>query len=142
MYRVPSDATQQTAYQNMARKALSYGIKDPHVVVSVAGELAQSGALQEGTNLAEQLHKANPLFSDGFLILISIYEQTHQYAKVIPIRRALLKTDPYDYTNMQKLGEDLKNLGDIAGARAMLPLIDAIAPNSPEAKLAHKDFGA
>ena len=142
MYRVPTDSAQQTAYQNMARKALGYGIKDPHVIVSVAGELAQSGALQEGTNMAEALHKSNPLFSDGYLLLISIYEQTHQFAKVVPIRRELLKTDPFDYTNMQKLGEDLKSIGDIAGARALLPLIDAIAPSSPEAKLAHKDFGA
>ena len=142
MYRVPTDAQQKTAYQAMARKSLSFGITDPHVKVSVAGELAQSGALQEGIALGQTVNKNDPLYSDGYLLLLSIYEQTNQFAQAVPIRRELLKIDPFDYTNMLKLGQDLKKSGDLAGAKAIIPLIDAIAPNSTEAKTARKEFGA
>jgi hypothetical protein len=92
--------------------------------------------------MAVKAHQSDPRFPDASLLLLSIYEQTHKYALALPIRQELLKLDPYDYTNMLKLGEDLKANGDLAGAKALLPRIDALAKDSPEAKQAHTEFGA
>ena len=141
-YRVPTSGTEVTAYQSIARKALRFPLKDPHVTVSVATELAQSNALAEGTAMAEKVHAADPRFSEATLLLLNIYEQTHKYQDAIRLRRGLLQLDPFDYTNMLKLGQDLKAVGDIAGAKALLPRIDALAKDSAEAKQAHTEFGA
>ena len=141
-YRVPTDATQQASYQALARKSLHYGYTDPHVQIAVAQELAQSNAVAEGTALAEQVYKSDPLSTDARLLLLNIYEQTHQYPKAIAIRQSLLKIDPFDYTSALKLGEDLKAVGQLAQAKALIPKIDAIAPGSAESKQAHSEFGA
>jgi len=141
-YQIPTDATQVASYQALARKALHYGYTDPHVTIAVAQELAQANALAEGTAMAEKVYKSDPLSTDARALLLNIYEQTHQYSKAIPIRQSLLTVDPYDYTSIVKLGEDLKAVGNVAAAKALIPKIDAIAPGSAESKQAHTDFGA
>ena len=140
--QAPTDANQATAYQTLARKALHHGYTDPHVKIAVAQVLAGSNALAEGTALAEQVYKADPRSVEARALLLNIYEQTQQYAKAIPIRQSLLTLDPFDYTSIVKLGEDLKAVGKVAQAKALIPKIDAIAPTSPESKQAHTDFGA
>ena len=141
-YRVPTESAQIANYQALVRKALRFPYTDAHVTVAVAGQLAQSQAIQEATNLALTVHKRDPLNTEANFLLLSIYEQTHKYPEAIALRRGLLKTDPYDYTNMLKLGQDLKATGDLAGAKALLPRIDALAKGSAEAKQAHTEFGA
>ena len=141
-YRVPTESAQIANYQALVRKALRFPYTDAHVTVAVAGQLAQSQAIQEATNMAVMVHQSDPLNIDATSLLLSIYEQTHKYPEAIALRRGLLQTDPYDYTNMLKLGQDLKATGDLAGAKALVPRIEALAKGSAEAKQAHTEFGA
>jgi hypothetical protein len=50
--------------------------------------------------------------------------------------------DPWNYQNLLQLGQDLKQAGDKAGAKAIIAKIDAFASATPEAATAHKDFGS
>ena len=75
-------------------------------------------------------------------ILVTIYEQTNRFGLAVPLRRSIVELDPYNQKNLLKLGEDLKAVGNLAGAKAVIPLIDAFAANTPEAAQAKREFGA
>ena len=54
----------------------------------------------------------------------------------------LTELDPYNQKLLLKLGEDLKASGDLAGARAIIPLIGSFASGAPEFAQAKREFGA
>jgi hypothetical protein len=74
--------------------------------------------------------------------LADIYEQTSRPAQAVPIRKTMVELDPFNQKNLLKLGQDLKVTGDVAGAKALIAKIDAISPDTAEAKQAKAEFGA
>ena len=89
-----------------------------------------------------QVIHSDPRNFEALSVLVSIYEQTNRIPSAIPLRREMVTLDPYNQKNLLKLGEDLKAMGDIAGAKAVIPLIDAFASSTPEAAQAKREFGA
>jgi O-antigen ligase len=140
-YAKPTQATQQQYFQ-IVRKSLGYGFQDPHVKMSVADLLAQAGGVTESkANLLEILN-GDPRSYDSLATLALIDEQTRNVSEAVGYRRKIASLDPWNYKNLLQLGEDLKNSGDKAGAKAIIAQIDAFASKTAEAATAHKDFGA
>ena len=69
------------------------------------------------------------------------YENEKKWTDAVATDRKMVAVDPYNVTTLLKLGSDLKLSGDLAGAKTVIPLIDAISPNSAEAKQALTEFG-
>ena len=74
-------------------------------------------------------------------LLAEINEYLKNWSNAAVLRRQIIKLDPYNQVNLLQLGEDEKYLGNLSDAKAIIPLINAFAPNSQEAKQAEIDFG-
>ena len=140
-YAKPTSA-QISAYKTAVVKPLGYGLVDPHNKVTVGTLLAEAGQVDDGVSLLNQVIHSDPRNFEALSVLVSIYEQTNRIPSAIPLRREMVTLDPYNQKNLLKLGEDLKAMGDIAGAKAVIPLIDAFASSTPEAAQAKREFGA
>jgi O-antigen ligase len=133
---------QMSAYVTAVQKPLEYGLVDPHNKVLVGTLLAQAGQIDTGVGLLNQVAHADPRNYEALNVLASIYEQTNRVAVAVGTRRQMYALDPYNYKNLLQLGKDLKATGDIAGAKAIVPLITAFAASTPEAAQAKREFGA
>ncbi len=133
---------QMSAYADAVKKPLGYGFVDPHNKIMVGILLAEAGRVDDGLKLLKEVAASDARSYDALNPLASIYEQTNRVAEAIPLRRKMAALDPFNQKNLLKLGQDLKLTGDIAGAKAMIPLIDAFAASTPEAAQAKSEFGA
>lgn len=141
VYAKPTSAN-LGAYIAAVKKPLSYGIQDPANKVLVGNLLVQTPQITEGIKILKSVIASDPRNSQALDMLATIAEQTDKKAEAVPYRRAMVKLDPYNQEILLKLGQDLKASGDLAGAKAIIPLIDAFASNTPEAALAKAEFGA
>ena len=73
-------------------------------------------------------------------VLADYYEQTGQFEKALPLRIELASLDPFNQVTLLQLGRDLKQTGDLAGARKIAERIGAYAPDSPEYQSAKSEF--
>ncbi len=133
---------QVNAYVTAVKKPLGFGIVDPHNKVVVGILLAEANQVPEGEKLLQDVASSDSQAGEAMTALASIYEQTNKIAQAIPLRKKLVVLDPFNQKNLLKLGQDLKLTGDIAGAKAVIPLIDAFAASTPEAAQAKSEFGA
>jgi hypothetical protein len=140
-YAKPSTA-QMSAYIDAVKKPLGYGLVDPSNKVMVGTLLAEANQVDAGLTLLNQVIASDPRNYGAIETVASIYEQTNKISSAVPLRRQLVTLDPYNQKNLLKLGEDLKATGDVAGAKTVIPLIDAFAASTPESAQAHKELGA
>jgi len=140
-YAAPTSQN-MSAYLQIARKPLGYGFQDPHVKVNVGIYLAQAGQVPEAKAELMAVLSDDSRSFDALSTLASIDEQSKSIAEAIGYRRKIVALDPWNYKNLLQLGKDLKATGDLAGAKALLPQIDAFAAKTTEAMTAHKDFGS
>ena len=140
-YAAPTSAN-QSAYLQLARKPLGYGFQDPHVKTSVGIYIAQAGQLPEGKANLLAVLSADKRSYDALNTLALIDEQTKSVPEAVGYRRKIAALDPWNYKNLLQLGEDMKNSGDTAGAKAIIGQMDAFASKTAESVTAHKDFGS
>ena len=140
-YAAPTSAN-LSAYLQIVRKPLGYGFQDTHAKESVAILLAQANQLPEAkTNLLAVLAR-DPRGFDALNTLALIEEANKNFGEAASNRQKMSALDPWNYQNLLQLGEDLKQTGDKAGAKAIIGRIDAFAAQTSEALTAHKDFGS
>ena len=135
-------AAQMSAYIDAVKKPLGYGLVDPSNKVMVGTLLAEANQVDAGLTLLNQVIASDPRNYGAIETVASIYEQTNKISSAVPLRRQMVTLDPYNQKNLLKLGEDLKATGDAAGAKTVIPLIDAFAASTPESAQAHKELGA
>ncbi len=140
-YAAPTAANLQ-AYLQIVRKPLGYGFQDPHNTASVAILLAQANQSAESKTLLLPILASDPQSFQALTTLALIDEGNKGFAEAATYRQKLAVIDPWNYQNLLQLGEDLKESGDKAGAKAIIARIDAYAPQTTEAMTAHKDFGS
>ena len=140
-YAAPTSAN-RSAYLQLARKPLGYGFQDAHVKTNVAVFIAQAGQLDEAKADLQAVLSRDPRSIDALNTLAQIDEQTRGFADAAGYRAKIALIDPWNYKNLLQMGEDLKTVGNNAGAKSVIARIDAFAPHTAEAATAHKDFGS
>jgi len=140
-YAAPTTAN-LTAYLDIVRKPLSYGFQDVHVKESVAILLAQANQLPESKANLLAVYKDDARDFNALNTLTLIAEANKNFIEAAGYRQKMAALDPWNYQNLLQLGQDLKQAGDKAGAKAIIAKIDAFASTTPEAATAHKDFGS
>ena len=140
-YAAPTTAN-LAAYLDIVRKPLSYGFQDVHVKESVAILLAQANQLPESKANLLAVYKDDARDFNALNTLTLIAEANKNFIEAAGYRQKMAALDPWNYQNLLQLGQDLKQAGDKAGAKAIIAKIDAFASTTPEAATAHKDFGS
>ena len=140
-YAAPTSAN-LPAYLQIVRKPLSYGFQDVHVKESVAILLAQANQIAESKANLLAVYKDDARGYDALNTLALIDETNKSFVEAASYRQKMAALDPWNYQNLLQLGEDLKQAGDKAGAKAIIAKIDAFASKTPEAATAHTDFGS
>ena len=108
----------------------------------VAILLAQANQLPESKADLLAVYKDDARGYDALNTLALIDETNKSFVEAAGYRQKMAALDPWNYQNLLQLGEDLKQGGDKAGAKAIIAKIDAFASTTPEAATAHKDFGS
>jgi predicted Zn-dependent protease len=103
--------------------------------------LAEIGNFDGAKSELIKLIKSDSKNYEAFRLLSEIDEYLKDWSDAIVLRQQMMKLDPYNQVNLLQLGTDEKNLGNLTAAKAIIPLINAFAPNSQEAKQAQTDFG-
>jgi len=132
---------QWASYETFAYKPLTFKIVEPSFEGIIASYYAQLGDLPRAESMLVKLINNDPRNFGFKEILAEVYEAQKNWNSAIEVRRSMVRLDPYNQAILLKLGEDHKFAGDLAAAKAVIPLIEAFAPNSAEANQAHLDFG-
>jgi O-antigen ligase/Flp pilus assembly protein TadD len=136
------DSSNVATYITAVKKPLTYGFVDPYSKLMVASLLARAGDVSSSVTMTKELVASDSRNYDALNLLATIYEQTKRVPSAIPLRRKMIALDPFNQKILLQLGKDLKASGDVAGAKAVIPLIDAFAASTPEAAQAKSEFGA
>ena len=140
-YSAPTKASLSN-YLQIVRKPLTYGFQDESTKVNVGILIAQATQISEGKVILQAVLSSDPRSSDALTTLALIDESTKNFTDAVSYREKISSIDPWNYQNLLQWGEDLKQTGNSAGAKAMIARIDAFAPQTTEAATAHKDFGS
>ena len=130
---------QQFTYAS--RKPLTYGFAEPTFNFTYARNLAEIGNFDGAKLELTKLINSDGKNYEAVRLLAEINEYLKNWSNAAVLRRQIIKLDPYNQVNLLQLGEDEKYLGNLSDAKAIIPLINAFAPNSQEAKQAEIDFG-
>ena len=140
---IPPTSTQFLAqYQQLADKPLTYPFKDPEFQYISAAAIAHVSLITPAIASLKVLMANDPRNFDAMFGLDQLYaNQLKNYSAAIALDKAMIKLDPFNQVLLLQLGRHEKAAGDLAAAQAVIPLINAFAPNSEEAKLALTEFG-
>ena len=139
--QLPKSQADLKIYEQYALKPLSYGFKEPTFALTSAQDFENAGDLTKAISMLKGLIADDPHFIDPQYGLSKIYENQKNWKAAISLDQSMVKLDPYDQIILLQLGHDEKSAGNLVAARAVIPLINAFAPNSAEAKQALADFG-
>ena len=128
-------------YESFVNKPLSYIFKEPTFVLTAGQDYQSAGDSAKAISTLKGLIAGDSRNTDAISALATIYSSEKNYQASIPLDKALVKLDPYNQIDLLQLGRDEKASGDAAGAKAVIGLIKAFAPNSNEAKQAQTEFG-
>jgi tetratricopeptide (TPR) repeat protein len=137
----PSSKTDFPAYEALLQKPLAFGFKEPQFQLNVAFAEARLGDFASAIKLLQEVIRDDPRNSSATETLARIYEYQSNWAPAIELRQKMVDLDPFNPLNLLQLGKDEKSSGNLKSAQAVIPLIDAFAPKSVEAKKAHADLG-
>lgn len=139
--QVPTAKSDISIYEQYAQKPLSYIFKEPSFELISAQDFQQAGDLPAAISSLKGLIAHDPHYLEAQNALTNIYEQQKNWKAAISLDESQIKLDPYNQVFLLQLGKDEKSSGNLAAARAVIPLINAFAPKSAEAKEATTDFG-
>ena len=137
----PASQQEKIAFEKAVNAPLSYGFKDPQFEFMTSLRLAQGNDFQLATSKLKKLILSDPKNYDALNLLAEIYEFNSDWQPAILLRQKIAKSDPLNTSNFLSLAEDYKKSGNVAQAKALVPVITAIDPNSNEAKQALKELG-
>ena len=137
----PKDPKLLKEYESFANKPLAYIFKDPTFVFTAGRDYQQVGDTTKAIATFTGLISNDPRNLEALKALSTIYSAQKDWPNAIGLDKTMVKLDPYDPAKLLQLGRDEKSSGDLAAAKAVIPIINSFAPNSPEAKLAQTEFG-
>ena len=128
-------------YDFFVNKPQTFLFKDPHNELVSALDYQKAGQDAKAINALQGIIAKDPHNTDALDALAISYENQKKWAEAAAIVRKMVVADPFNQDTLLKLGTDLKLSGDLAGAKAVIPLINAITPSSTQAKQAQSEFG-
>ena len=139
-YASPTGAGQQTQYADFVTKPLNSKPVEPKFRFLAAMTFFQAKMYPQAIAQLELVIAQDNRNTESRNVLADYYEQLHQFDKALPLRIDLARLDPFNQVTLLHLGRDLKETGDLAGARKIAERIGAYAPDSPEYKSAKSEF--
>jgi len=136
----PTGAGQQTQYSDFVTKPLNTKPVEPKFRFLAAMSFFKAKMYPQAVAQLELVVAQDARNTESRNVLADYYEQLHQFDKALPIRLDLARLDPFNQVTLLHLGRDLKETGDLAGARKIAERIGAYAPDSPEYKSAKSEF--
>ena len=137
----PKDPKLLSQYEFFVNKPLTFAFKDPHYQLVSALDYQKVGDNAKAISLLKVIVSNDPYNTDALNALSDSYENEKNWTEAAAVDRKAVTADPFNQDTLLKLGSDLKLSGDLAGAKAVIPLINAITPNSTQAKQAQSEFG-
>ena len=137
----PKDPKLQAQYDFFINKPQSFLFKDPHNELASALDYQKVGQDAQAITALQGIIAKDPHNTDALEALAISYENQKRWADAVAIDRKMVVADPFNQDTLLKLGNDLKLSGDLAGAKEVIPLMNAITPNSTQAKQAQTEFG-
>jgi O-antigen ligase len=128
-------------YRKEALKPISYIFKEPTFILTYVQVLGQGGDFINARIQLESVINSDKKNRKAITMIAQLDEFQKNWQNAIVRRKMLYKLDPYNQQNLLQLGEDEKNTGNLAAAKALIPLINSFAANTQEAKQALMDFG-
>ncbi len=137
----PKDSKLLKRYESYVNAPVSYIFKDPTFVFTTAQEYQRAGDTAKAISVLKGLIASDSRNVDARNTLSTIYAAQKNWAGAIALDQQLVKLDPFNQIALLQLGRHEKAAGNLAAAKAVIPLINAFAPNSVEAKQAQTEFG-
>jgi len=138
--QLPANQSDFPAYEKFLNNTVSFNFQEPQFQLEIALKEAQVGDYKPAVSLLTKALSHDPRNYDVMNTLAKIYETEKNWDSAIIVRQKILLIDPYNQINLLQLGVDEKLNGNLNAARSVIPLINAFAPNSPEAQQATKEF--
>jgi len=139
-YSVPTNVAEQTRYKEIVLKSLQVKPVEINFRLKAASFFLEAGMNEDAVLQLKQAMTDDPRGFKARDALAAYYEQNKQFDLAIPIRKYLVKIDPYNAINLLALSRDLEAIGDIAGAREIIDEIAAFAPESTKLKSAKSEL--
>ena len=139
---IPRNQNDLATYERASQKPSEYFFKEPSFALANVERLAQIGNFAKAISEANRLLASDPHSFETLSVLASIYEYQKNWELAAKMRQEIVLIDPFNQKNLLQAGEDQKNIGNMAEAHKIVAMINSFAPNTPEAKMASKDFGA
>ena len=139
-YGAPTGGGQQTQYSTFVTKPLNSKPVEPKFRFLAAMTFFKAKMYTEGLAQLNLVVAQDPRNTESRNVLADYYEQMHQFDKALPLRIDLARLDPFNQVTLLHLGRDLKETGDLAGARKIAQRIGSYAPDSAEYKSAKSEF--
>jgi len=137
----PRDPALIKEYESFVNKPLSYLFKEPTFSFAAAQDYRKVGDDAKAISTLRGMLVSDPRNIDALSALGDIYSSQKSWSEAIAIDNKMVKLDPFNQITLLKLGRDEKSSGNLAAAKAVIPIINSFAPNSAEAKLAQTEFG-
>jgi tetratricopeptide (TPR) repeat protein len=137
----PHSQNELETYLQANQKPLNYLLKEPSFELINARNVAQVGKIPEAIMKLKALITSDPLNFSAIDLLAQICEYQKNWIGAVELRKTVKVIDPFNQINLLSLGEDYKNTGDTASAKAILSEINTFAAHTPEAIQAAKDLG-
>ena len=137
----PKDPKLMTQYESYVNKPVSYIFKDPAFILKTAEDYQQVGDTTKAITVLKGLIAGDSRNINARNDLAIIYAAQKNWTGAIALDQELVKLDPFNQITLLQLGRHEKAAGNLAAAKAVIPIINAFAPNSAEAKQALTEFG-
>jgi O-antigen ligase len=141
-YALPTNSTEQLAYENLVMKPLQIEPIEPRFRFFAARYFLQAGMNNQGVVQLKKIISDDSRDFDSRVLLASYYEGTKNFDLALPIREYIVTIDPYNVSNLLALVRDFKATGNTAAAREIVDKIAAIAPESEELKSAKSELSS
>ena len=135
------DAKVLQEYESFVKKPLSYVFQEPTFVLTAAQDYEKAGDTAKAIATYKGLIAKDSKNLDALTGLSAIYSSQKSWSQAITLDKSIVKLDPFNTSALLQLGRDEKASGDFTSAKAVIPLINAIAPSGADAKQAQTEFG-
>ena len=137
----PKDPALFKAYESYINRPLTHFFKEPAFEFAAAQDYRKIGDNAKAITTLQGILATDPRNIDAQSALADIYASAKNWSAAIAVDQQMVKLDPFNQATLLKLGRDEKSSGNLAAAKAVIPLINAFAPNTAEAKQAQTEFG-
>ena len=138
---VPRNSALFLKYEEYINKPFSYIFKDPALLLVAGQDYGKIGDVTKTISTLKGLIASDSHNLDALSSLSTFYERQKNWQGAIALEHQMVKLDPFNQATLLWLGRDEKSAGNLAAAKAVIPWINAFAPNSVEANQAQTEFG-